>query len=502
MSSLMRKIAAWGWLERVRSLLWTLLLISVPVTSFPYFPEVLGLGGALVRPLALYPLIILVLIEAMPSLLRSDAIPAAMLPLFGFVLLALVGSFVNLLDAPFPLGGTTPLSRTIRAYATLGIGLCFLFVCWRMSSREGGIEKASRGLVLGGAVAVGWGSVQGLSILTGWPNYEILNILHRSLSVRDMHSLRATGLAYEPSWFADFLVVILIPLLIAALISGQRILPGKRWGKIGELALLIAAVINLMMTYSRGGFIVFLVSMVVIVALEAASNMGRIRSWFRGEDVGSAGSVERRRTRLVRGLGSTGGGALLLMGVSWILSQNVYFKLLWTRLGQISNLVSYFLSIGSGPRLALWQSALGVFLHRPMLGAGLGLSGFWMWDFLPNWIFNRQSEILETFTSATAGYPNPKNLWIRLLAETGVVGTVLFLAFLLLVALQVFTLYRTRERMGRFCGIFGMMSLTAIVLEGFSLDSFANPTLWIPLGLILGAMPYVSTITDEEAADA
>jgi hypothetical protein len=36
---------------------WVLFLVCLPVTSFPFFPPALG-GGALVRPLSLYPLII------------------------------------------------------------------------------------------------------------------------------------------------------------------------------------------------------------------------------------------------------------------------------------------------------------------------------------------------------------------------------------------------------------------------------------------------------------
>jgi O-antigen ligase len=82
-------------------------------------------------------------------------------------------------------------------------------------------------------------------------------------------------------------------------------------------------------------------------------------------------------------------------------------------------------------------------------------------------------------------FPNPKNLWIRLLAETGLPGALLFAVFLFIVLAGGLALARRTDRFARFLGAAGVMSWLAILVEGFSLDSFALPTMWIALGLTI-----------------
>ncbi len=46
---------------------WAAFLVTLPVTSFPFFPPAIG-GEALVRPLSIYPLIVLVFLAVLPRL--------------------------------------------------------------------------------------------------------------------------------------------------------------------------------------------------------------------------------------------------------------------------------------------------------------------------------------------------------------------------------------------------------------------------------------------------
>jgi len=52
------------WIEKAA---WALMLFALPLTSFPYFPRAIG-GEALVRPLSLYPLIVLLPFSVLPRL--------------------------------------------------------------------------------------------------------------------------------------------------------------------------------------------------------------------------------------------------------------------------------------------------------------------------------------------------------------------------------------------------------------------------------------------------
>ncbi len=62
-------------------------------------------------------------------------------------------------------------------------------------------------------------------------------------------------------------------------------------------------------------------------------------------------------------------------------------------------------------------------------GRGLGADGFYIYQNLPDWIMTMVPEIASQLSPTSTLYPNAKNLYVRLLAETGLIGFVLFLGF-------------------------------------------------------------------------
>src|SRR5829696_4707242 len=112
-------------IDRIAHFLWGAALFTLPVTSFRYFPF---LGDATyVRPLALYPIALLLPLLLIQLIREKTSMPraGALIPLTVFVLFALVAtSFGALLD-PLPLRGQDYFGRVIRAWATLLIGISF-----------------------------------------------------------------------------------------------------------------------------------------------------------------------------------------------------------------------------------------------------------------------------------------------------------------------------------------------------------------------------------------
>jgi O-antigen ligase len=210
-----------------------------------------------------------------------------------------------------------------------------------------------------------------------------------------------------------------------------------------------------------------------------------ILAWLRGSGPEGVPRGARMRKGLLRSalVLVLAGSAVSL--VAWLALRNQYFTLLWRLLGRLSNPTSYFLQLGAGTRFALAVAAWGIFSSHPWLGVGLGQSGFYIFDHLPGWAFDRIVEMTQMLTPGSWTFPNPKNLWIRLLAETGIPGTLLFVVFMLIVLAGALALMARKDRFARFLGTAGLMSWLAIVVEGFSLDSFALPTMWIALGLTI-----------------
>ena len=79
-------------------------------------------------------------------------------------------------------------------------------------------------------------------------------------------------------------------------------------------------------------------------------------------------------------------------------------------------------------RIVYWIAGFKVFLLYPVFGVGLGNSGFFIPQNLSSFGYSLP-EVLRIFLSNTF-LPNPKNLWVRILAETGIVGFSVFISWL------------------------------------------------------------------------
>jgi O-antigen ligase len=136
-------------------------------------------------------------------------------------------------------------------------------------------------------------------------------------------------------------------------------------------------------------------------------------------------------------------------------------------------------------RVVYWANGLQTFARYPILGVGLGNTGFFFTQHMPA-IANRLNEIIYVLT--TEYYlPNVKSFWVRLLSETGLIGFSLFCTWF-------YVLWRGGKFLERLAGseyrLFGWMAFFVIVsffAEGFSIDSFALPYMWISLGVVTAA---------------
>ena len=173
-----------------------------------------------------------------------------------------------------------------------------------------------------------------------------------------------------------------------------------------------------------------------------------------------------------------------LAGGGYTLSRNKYFAQLWR--SDKTNVTDYFIDIYAGPRLAYSWAGWTIFEQHPFTGVGLGGTGLYMINALPDWSHFNISETARLLSSDNHTIPNTKNLYIRLLAETGILGFWAFLAFYLMTLGIIVTMLRSRRKELTFLGVAGLMAWFAIVMLGLTQDSFAMPINWIPLGILIG----------------
>lgn len=460
-------------LDKMTRVLWAAALFTLPITSFRYFPF---LGDATyVRPLSLYPIALLLPLLFIQLTQGKGIFPRAgtLTPLFGFVLIALTATSIGILLNPLPLRGQEYFGRVIRAWATLAIGLSFFLAAVWMNRDEEDLRFSVKWLLAGFVIDILWSGVQALAFYT--PLLKKVTVTHwqRTFSMRELvKTNRVSGMAYEPAWLAGQIATVYLPWLIASLLTRWRATRFK-WL---EVSLLGFAALLLLATFSRGGLLTAAGAALLTFLFVGRADLRAGWNWL-------VSGFQRGNNWLLR-LGVIALFIGALAGAGLFLSQKGYISRLFNT--RAESLEDFIIENSAGARAAYTFGALGAYEESPITGVGLGASGFYIYEHLPDWALTTVPEIARQLSPDNRLYPNPKNLYVRLLAETGLLGFFVFIAFLFSVLGDGLSALGSKKSFGRYLGIAGVYSWFAIALYNLTQDSFATPNLWINFGILAG----------------
>ncbi len=476
-------------IEKISRILWGLALLTIPVTSFRWFPF-LGESRTLVRPLAMYPLGLLfplLLFQAWRGA-KKLTWAGAFVPLGAFVLFVIASSSLGLLIDPIPLYSQDYAGRTIRALITMLIGLVFFFSAVWMNKSEDDLRFSIKWLLAGLCLNMAWSGLQATAFYTGLLEKDMVTQWQLAFSMRQLdNTRRISGLAFEPAWLAGQLATIYIPILFAAVLTNFR-LTLNRWL---EPVLLALSLLLLLATYSRGGLLVTLAAMGITFLLFGRSVMRSMWTWFINGFHSRAFDVLIRLGMAAAILGALGGSLLFLS------QKNIFRNLLTANTNSLSE---YIIGINAGARGAYSVGAWAAYEKYPFSGAGFGASGLYIYQNLPDWSLTTVPEIARQQSTENRLYPNPKNMYIRLFAETGIIGFFLYLAFQFYLLGDILSLSLHREPWARFAVIAGVFAWLGVAFYNFTQDSFATPNIWLLSGIMVGlsVQSLKTTMTMEE----
>lgn len=467
-----------GKLERF---FWALVLLTLPVTSFRYFPF-LG-DSTQVRPLAMIPLVPLLVLLLIRFVRREIPKPfPGSLILFGlFVLVLLLSTVLGPLYAPLELRGQDYWGRALRALVTIVIGLMFFIAAIWMNRDEEDLRFSVKWLLAGLCLHIVWASVQAFSFYTSYLPRPILVDMQLSFSIRvPVKNERFSGLAYEPSWLAGQITTLYMPWLFAALLTRYRL---SRFKWIEPLLLLLTIVL-LVMTFSRGGILYTLIAAGMTALIVGREQLIHARDWFIAPFGKSHVTLNSHGKDLSIRLILIALILAIVSGAGFLMTQQAYFSKVFSGLERAESLEEYIVYNYAGARAAYAIASMGAYRDHPWLGVGLGASGFYIYDNLPDWSRTTLFDVARQLDPNSRQYPNPKSMYVRLFAETGLIGFVLFLAFQFSLLADVRRILRLGS--ARFLGVAAMFTWIALLLYNATQDSFATPNLWINLGIMLG----------------
>ena len=358
-----------------------------------------------------------------------------------------------------------PFASILRAGVTIGIGFVFLLGFLAMiRNREDALDTARwvlRGLMASCIFCVIQHVANNFFPPLKMVTDAVTTLL--TMTVADWET-RSHGFALEPSWLGGQIVLLGIPsFAILAFLGGPGAFKWPHWQRgLVLLLLLLASVFS-------GSRVAILGSGVCMTLLVLAGG------------------------GLVRMVGMAFFSGILLFFLSYAGDDEGNQIVSYTRNSVVAIVNSESIEdVASGSsalaRMVAWSSALKTFDQHPVLGVGWGLSPWWYASNVPDWAFIWPSgEVLACLDPEQDAWPNPKNMFVRLLAESGIIGTVLFcFAFLAPVISGWFSAMRSP----------GLRLCIALIFVGLvvffmSVDSFAMPEAWLMFVMLL-ALPKKS----------
>ena len=477
------------------SVLWFLVMVGLPLTSFPLLYR---LTGAIVAPFSAIPLAILLLIWLVPYLFEGGSLPAEVVPYLYFILVALVITGLGFFLNGYYARGRDFFDQSLRAFFTVAIGLSFYLVFSAFPRDIATLRKTLSFINIAGLILLLWTGIE-IIVLRSRPRIqdmpEFIRLVRNALGIQSpsmIYTTRVTGFAYEPSWFVRQFNLVLLPIWLAAAFQRESIYKFRLWFLRVEDLLLIAGLFVFGSSSPRIGLVAFLASLAYLAVLLLLRLHRHITGWYLSKRRKPPKRLFWMKLLLAVIMFTVmlGFAASALVGYVELASRwdYRYALLLQSPLSGLdilsmstTDLIYRARDLAFFERVIYWLGGWEVFQDYPF-GVGLGNAGFYFYD-------RMHGAGLESYEIRDVVYranylPNTKNLWTRLLAETGFIGFAVFIVWLYVLWRSAGLTRQSGSTELRIVGLAGQLFLLAYLLEGFSMDSFAMPYEWIMAGLI------------------
>jgi len=458
--------------------IWYLFLILLPLTSVPVVvrlvhSDVVAAPSALLLPILLVGILI-------PVIKEKKAFPENLIPLILFVIAALASTAISFFYQLPDYKGTNPFRASFSAVLTLFVGFSFYLVTLLYLKDEKRINTTFKLLNISGAVVLIWTLAQAVC----WYKYqrypEWMKNTQFTLSIGSLYRQRFVGFTLEPSWLAHQLNLLYLPLWFAASVTGHTVFRLRFKFITIERCLFAIGILVLFLTLSRVGLAAFLMT----AAFAAAIFVHRLIQ-------NASKKFPLKHKKLVTLSAYAGillAAAAIAFGIVFLLTKLDFRMagLFDIRAKGRSDPVFYIADkLSLAARFVYWDGGLSIFDRYPLFGVGLGHAGLYLPQLMNDYAFRLVEVRRLLFRSNTL--LNIKSLWIRILAETGIVGFAFFFIWYLRSFFTNAIRLTHSNKMIRTAAWMGCFALIAFIFEGFSLDTFALPYIWFSAALAAAA---------------
>jgi hypothetical protein len=426
-----------------------LVVVAIIATAFNDLKPIFPLGE--LAPTAfvyIFPALMLYTL-AEPERFSLPTLPTVLMILFFVVIiLGIATNYHDITRAYFKgrSGGSRVMTQGMSV--VFGVLVCAMFYNF---TRGGFLEAISRGARLAIVIMAGTGLLE----LASWYEIPGLTQAHKALSLvihansGTFYVQRLRTTAFEVS-YTGVILAFVFPFAIMGI-------PRNDWRRVAYVALVL-----LLVSFSKSRTAMLVIGSQILVLL-----------WFQTRD---------RFDRILY-VATLGIFAAMLVMINPGTREAVAIK--------VSNLAVYGNTTGmdGGPeesvsnvtRLAAISAGMSMFQDRPLLGKGLGQYGFNYPSYIKAEDY-RSWEVRKYVTSAEEDWPPAFSLHVRMLAELGILGYLIWCALILPPLLRSLQRIDPNTLVGR-AHLAVALTLAGWLLLGTSIDSFNFFGGWIALGV-------------------
>ncbi|MEC4052146.1 O-antigen ligase family protein [Myroides odoratimimus] len=143
-------------------------------------------------------------------------------------------------------------------------------------------------------------------------------------------------------------------------------------------------------------------------------------------------------------------------------------------------------NISNKTRFGMQYATIQVFKENPIVGVGLGQNGFHKRNHYPNWAIENNSEFTDWYLNEEVySFAPDFNLYLKVLAETGIIGFVLFCSFLFLLIRKVFVVATGSSFDITVISVVLFISIIGYLINWFQLDYFRQLGFWLCVVILI-----------------
>ena len=459
---------------KIWDVLWGLFVLILPFTSVPIIVRLVHSDVVAAPSALLLPFLLVVLFISF--FLNHDTLPGQAIPLILTVLMLLITTVYSFINPIPEYKGNSQLRSSVMAVLTLFVGLGYYLVSLLRHNNEKRLRTSFQLLSISGAAVCLWTLLQAFFWYKDKHYPTWMQQIQFTLSIGSLYRQRFVGFTLEPSWLAHQLNLLYLPFWFAASITGYSTFRFRLKFLTAERILFLIGTLVLFLTLSRVGLAAFLITVAFAMLVFLKRLIHRITSSF----------PRKRRTLIT---------VLAIVSIVLLLAAAAYgiLRLLMKLDFRMAGLFSVDLKGRSDPvfylaeklslaaRFVYWDGGLSIFNQHPLFGVGLGHAGYHLPKTLNDYAY-RLVEVRDLIYRSNT-LLNIKSLWIRILAEGGILSFICFFIWYLRSLLGNILNLRTSNPLQATAAWMGCFTLLAFILEGFSLDTFALPYLWFSTGL-------------------